>query len=203
MDLEPKENQLSDPPSQVASEVLVNPEKLEESALLAIAAVSSLTEECRRQVIDLRLVQSILNALPHKSVAVRIAACKCARSLSRSVKNLRTSLMDAGFAQPLFNLLFDNDLEVQITTSATICNIVLDFSPMKRIVIERGGSQQLVKLIHSTHLDLRLNAVWALKNMIFQADLETKKGVMAHLGWPALVAYVVLLLFSLIGVGLD
>ncbi len=96
--------------------------------------------------------------------------------------------MDAGIAQPLFDLLFDDDLEVKITASATLCNIVLDFSPMKRIVIERGGVQQLVKLIQSSNLDLRLNAAWALKNMIFQTDLDTKKGVMSHLGWNNLAA---------------
>ena len=188
LELEPKENQPSDQPAQLIQDAPTNPEKLRESALLAIAAVSSLTEECRRQVIDLRLLPAIMSGLQHKSVAIRVAACKCTRSLSRSVKNLRTNLMDAGIAQPLFDLLFDNDLEVQITASATMCNIVLDFSPMKRIVIERGGVQQLVKLIQSSNLDLRLNAAWALKNMIFQTDLDTKKGVMNHLGWSTLAA---------------
>lgn len=78
---------------------------------------------------------------------------------------------------------------MQILSSATLCNVVLDFSPMKRIVIERGGVKQLVSLVHSTNPDLRLNASWALKNMLFQTDLATKKEVMSHLGWSNLSLY--------------
>lgn len=174
---------------QTQGEVPENAEKLIESTLLAIAAVSSLTEECRRQVIAMKLLPSIVACLENPNVLIRNAACKSSRSLSRSVKNLRTSLMDAGIAQPLFNLLFDNDIQVQITASATLCNIVLDFSPMKKIVIERGGVKQLVSLVQSSNEDLRLNAAWALKNMLFQTDIETKKGVMQHLGWNTLIKY--------------
>lgn len=175
-------------PEISAGEIHANPEKLLESALLAVAAVSSLTEECRKQVIDLKLLPVIMTSLEHQSLHIRAAACKCARSLSRSVKNLRTSLMDAGIAHPLFNLLFDQSTDVQITASATLCNIVLDFSPMKRIVLDRGGIQQLVKLVHSSNLDLRLNAAWALKNILFQTDLDTKKGVLSYLGWDTLLS---------------
>jgi hypothetical protein len=162
------------------------PEILCKSALLAIAAVASLSEECRKQVIELRLLPFIVACLGNHSVAIRSAACKCARSLSRSVKQLRTNLVDAGIALPIFKLLFDANEEVQITASATLCNIVLDFSPMKKIVIENGGVQQLVQLVHSTNQELRLNAAWALKNMLFQSDLDTKKGVMQNLGWETL-----------------
>jgi armadillo repeat-containing protein 8 len=168
------------PESSASSELLCT------SVLLGIAAASSLTEECRKQVIELKLLSYIVTCLRSTNVGVRAAACKCARSLSRSVKQLRTSLVDAGIALPVFHLLFDSDQEVQITASATLCNIVLDFSPMKRIVIENGGVQQLVELVHSSNQELRLNAAWALKNMLFQTDLETKKSVMKHLGWETL-----------------
>ena len=173
---------------EVPTEIPCNPDKLKESILLAIAAVSSQTEECRRQVIDLKLLPTIMAGLENSLEPIRIAACKCTRSLSRSVKNLRTSLMDAGIALPLFNLLYDTSIPVQIIASASLCNIVLDFSPMKRIVIERGGVQQLVKLIKSEHAELRLNAAWARKNMLFQADLEMKRGIMSHLGWSTLLS---------------
>ncbi|KAI8892511.1 armadillo-type protein [Globomyces pollinis-pini] len=161
-------------------------EKTRESVLLALASVTSMTEECRKQVIDLKLLPHIVQFLESKSKKLRIAACQCAKSLSRSVKHLRTSLMDVGIALPLYNLLFDPDLEVQTVASATLCNIVLDFSPMKKIIIERQGVKQLVALIKSPHSELRLNAAWALKNMLYQTDLDTKKGVMTHLSFSYL-----------------
>lgn len=136
------------------------------------------------------LLPIIVHGLKVANSDIRTAACKCARSLSRSVKNLRTSLMDGGIAQPLFELLFDENQQVQIIASATLCNIILDFSPMKQIVIDKGGVQRLIELTRSMNSDLRLNAVWALKNMLFQADLDTKKIVMADLKWRVLFEYI-------------
>lgn len=72
--------------------------------MLAIAAISSLREECRRQVIDAKILPYIVSAMSHKSTGVRAAACQCTRSLSRSVKNLRTNLVDARIAVPLFEV---------------------------------------------------------------------------------------------------
>lgn len=91
---------------------------IQRSALLAISASCSLKEECRKAVMDQGLLPLIVTSLSDPSVGVREAACKCARSLSRSVKNLRTSLMDAGIAQPILHLLNDTNIQVQISASA-------------------------------------------------------------------------------------
>jgi hypothetical protein len=98
--------------------------------------------------------------------------------------------MDSGIADPLFKLLFDLDLQVKIEATATLCNIVLDFSPMKNIVVEKGGVQQLVQLIKSDCDELTLNAAWALKNMLFQANFSTKKKVMENLGFDTLISII-------------
>ena len=99
---------------------------------MAIAAICSLKEECRKQVIDAKVLPHIVSALENPDASIRAAACQCTRSLSRSVKNLRTNLVDAGIAVPLVKLLSDDSMDVQTTASATICNLVLDFSPMKK-----------------------------------------------------------------------
>lgn len=172
--------------SSSTSDVVINPGKLKESVLLAVAAVSSLTEECRRKVVDFKLLPCITACLENSSSFIRIAACKCAKSLSRSARSLRTNLTAAGITLPLFALLLDTNIDVQIAALAAIGNIVLDFSPMKTIAIEKGVLVQLVTLLQSPNQDLRLNATWTLKNMLYQADLDTKKSIILNLGWPNL-----------------
>jgi len=119
-------------------------------------------------------------------VGVRAAACRCTRSISRSVKQLRTSLVDAGIATPLFKLLDDSSLEVQIEASATLCNIVLDFSPMKKEVVEKGGLPRLVALLSSMDPTLRLNALWALKNLAYDSEVKLKESMIKELKFEGL-----------------
>lgn len=146
-----------------------------ESVLFALAACCSIKEECRKQLIEAKVLPVLVKLLEHEDVSIRAASCTCMRSLSRSVKNLRTYLVDAGVALPLVRLLNDSSSQVQTTACATICNIVLDFSPMKKIVLENDGVEKLIELTNGSHdANLRLNAVWALKNLLFQADSAIK-----------------------------
>lgn len=137
-------------------------------------------------MIEEKLLPYIVHGLTISNPFIRAAACNCAKSLSRSVKNLRTHLMDAGIAEPLFNLLFDPEIDVQIKASAALCNIVLDFSPMKDNVIRLGGIRKFIELLNSLNSQLRLNAVWALKNMLFQTTIDIKLAVMKELTWDGL-----------------
>ncbi|KAI8810027.1 armadillo-type protein [Cladochytrium replicatum] len=171
--------------------------KVRRSALLAIAAICYHSEECRKAVIESKVLPHIVAAMYHPAnVGIRAAACQCTRSLSRSVKNLRTALVDSRISLPLISLLADAAHPVvQITACATLCNIVLDFSPMKKTVVDFGGVERLVELVgdgsaedspRSVNGNLRMNAVWALNNLLFNADLEVKQRVMSALGWNTL-----------------
>ncbi|RKP20485.1 ARM repeat-containing protein, partial [Rozella allomycis CSF55] len=181
----------SDAVSKLASIITkateTTPNQLKETCLLAIAAISALREECRKQVIDCKLLPQIVKSLEDEDPSIRAAACQCAKSLSRSVKNLRTNLIDSGIAIPLLKLLNDPSLDVQLTASATICNVVLDFSPMKKIVIENNGVEILVDLLSRvTNSTMKLNVVWALKNLLYQADSTTKQKVISILTFSRL-----------------
>ncbi|KAL1916017.1 uncharacterized protein VTP21DRAFT_6021 [Calcarisporiella thermophila] len=156
-------------------------DRLKRNVLLAIAAVSSLTEECRKQVIEANVLPHIVQNLGDHSASVRAAACHCARSLSRSVKQLRTSLLDAGIAMPILRLLSDSSVDVQVAAAATVSNIVLDFSPMKQAVLENGAIPKLVSLVHEEDDMLRYNALWALKSLLCRAESQVKNMVMQHL----------------------
>ncbi|GET01976.1 armadillo repeat-containing protein 8-like isoform X1 [Rhizophagus clarus] len=161
-------------------------DKLKENALMALAAISSLTDDGRKLVVEAKIIPHIVAAMSHRSYGIRAAACQCTRSLSRSINILRTSLVDAGVATPLFKLLSDDSTDVQATACATLCNLVLDFSPMKKTIMELGGIEKLVELVRSPDNTLRLNAIWALKNLVYQAESDVKETVMKVLTYQTM-----------------
>ena len=73
------------------------------------------------------------NAKDGNPVPVLIAACHAARSMSRSVSVLRTSLIDYGVAKPILALLKHPNMNVQIAATEVLCNLVLHFSPMRDV----------------------------------------------------------------------
>lgn len=72
--------------------------------------------------------------------------------------------------------------------SATALNLTDEPPPftMQQIVLEAGGISQLVSLTQSMDPVLRLNSVWALKNLLFMADSATKQRVMREVGYQTL-----------------
>lgn len=165
-------------------------EKLLENSLLALSCITGRKEECRRQVIDAKILPQIVQSLEHQNVNIRNASCLLVKSLSRSLKNLRTALLDAEIADPLLRLLSDESLEVRTNACAAICNVVMGFSNMKKRVLEWGGVELIVGLVHSMDVSLRNNAVWALKNLLYQSDLNIKVTVMEKLGFPTLMSLI-------------
>lgn len=61
---------------------------------------------------------------------------------------------------------------------------------MQQSVLESGGVSQLVSLTQSMDPVLRLNSVWALRNLLFMADTATKRRVMREVGYPTLAQLV-------------
>jgi len=94
--------------------------------------------------------------------------------------------MDAGVAIPLVKLLSDESIDVQVAATASLCNIVLDFSAMKRMILEKGAIQQIVVKTRSSNNELRLNGVWALKNLVYMANTKIKEAVMMELTYDHL-----------------
>ncbi|CAO3654505.1 unnamed protein product [Mucor hiemalis] len=162
-------------------------EKIKENSLIAIAAATLLKEECRTQAIEAKVLPHVISGLSSKQPNVRLAACQCAKSLSRSVSHLRTSLVDAGVAPPLIKLLYDESLVVQAAACGALCNLVLEFSPMKKSVIEAGAIARFVEYSRSKDTNLQVNGVWALNNLLYKAGLQAKKAVMDVLTYDALI----------------
>ena len=154
--------------------------RLREAALTALAALTYEQDAIRRMLADMdspAILPLVVPALGAAAVGVRVAACRLVRSFSRSVSILRTSLVDAGAANRLVALLKNDEEQDFVKTEviATICNLALKFSPMKTFLIESGGLAKLIELAQREHDEnIRLNALWAIKNVLFSSDTETK-----------------------------
>lgn len=158
-----------------------------ENTLIALAAIASSKDECRKLVIESGVLKVASRLLSSENPALRSASCQCIRSLSRSVKNLRTHLVDACIIDQIIGLLDEKEeVTVRIAACATICNMVLDFSPMKSSVLEKGAVDSILKLLCHQDAGLRLNAVWAMKNLLYMADPKIKESVMSKMTFDLL-----------------
>jgi hypothetical protein len=63
---------------------------------------------------------------------------------------------------------------------------VVDFAIHKSLIVKCGGLKVLVQLSKSMDATLRLNALWALKNLMFLADNVCKEGILLELTTPLL-----------------
>jgi hypothetical protein len=57
---------------------------------------------------------------------------------------------------------------------------------MKETVLKEGGVRRLVELVGSSDSDLRYNALWALKNLLYLADTPIKTATMQLVTYPRL-----------------
>lgn len=161
-----------------------------QGVLVALSELGSRLEDSRRKILSFEPQGPIAAALVHESMGVRIAACNCIKNISRSVKNLRTSLTDEGVVFPLFKLLDDESPAVQVAALSAISNVVLDFTPHKTVFFKCGGVMQLIQLAKSMDPLLRLNAVWALRNLLYLADMSVKRKVMEELTVATLISLI-------------
>ncbi|MQM16565.1 hypothetical protein Taro_049522 [Colocasia esculenta] len=157
-----------------------------QGVLLVLAELCSNLEKCRDQFMSSKVLNVVADALKHDCPNVRIAACTCLTSISRSVKDLLQNLFAGYLAKesiviPLVLLLQDSSSDVQVAALKAICNIVVDFMARKTIFLQSGCVKQLVQLSKSMDCTLRLNAVWALRNMMFHADKIGKEGILSEL----------------------
>ncbi|PWN29672.1 ARM repeat-containing protein [Jaminaea rosea] len=173
--------------------------RLREAVLTALAALSFTRDEIRRQIVDgttPSLLPIVVSCLSSSSLGTRVAACRLVRALSRSIGVLRTSLVDAGVAEKLVEMIKDETLgedgeddELRTQATASICNLVLSFAPMRQTLLDNGGLDRLVSLAKTcTHGPTKLNALWAMKNVLYASELEVKRTVMSKLGFDTLEA---------------
>ncbi|XP_037504417.1 armadillo repeat-containing protein 8 isoform X4 [Rhipicephalus sanguineus] len=164
-------------------------QELRQAAFKAFAALGANDEDIRKKIIETdSLMEHVVSSLSDTNPRVRLAAVRCLHSLSRSVQQLRTTFQDHAVWRPLMRLLHNAPDDILLVASSTLCNLLLEFSPSKehcahlQPILECGAVELLCGLTRRDEPALRLNGVWALMNMAFQADQKIKSQILSTLG---------------------
>jgi len=176
--------------------IAVEDEEKDEEALsamlMALAVLASLREDCRRKVIEAPYLLNKLVLLLKAKKAV-LPTCQLIRSLSRSVRSLRTTILDAGLVPLVLTLLKDEvrqESPLLISLCAVLCNLVLDFSPVKTLIA--NDTILLSKLVRlacsSSSSELKSNILWALKNLLYLADPTIKAALLGQFNPQELIS---------------
>uniref|UniRef100_A0A2R9B657 Armadillo repeat-containing protein 8 n=1 Tax=Pan paniscus TaxID=9597 RepID=A0A2R9B657_PANPA len=145
--------------------------ELRQAAFKLYASLGANDEDIRKKIIETEnMMDRIVTGLSESSVKVRLAAVRCLHSLSRSVQQLRTSFQDHAVWKPLMKVLQNAPDEILVVASSMLCNLLLEFSPSKEPILESGAVELLCGLTQSENPALRVNGIWALMNMAFQAE---------------------------------
>ncbi|XP_029462041.1 armadillo repeat-containing protein 8 isoform X2 [Rhinatrema bivittatum] len=153
--------------------------ELRQAAFKLYASLGANDEDIRKKIIETEnMMDRIVNGLSESSIKVRLAAVRCLHSLSRSVQQLRTSFQDHAVWKPLMKVLQNAPDEILVVASSTLCNLLLEFCPSKEPILESGAIELLCSLTQSENPALRVNGIWALMNMAFQAEQKIKTDIL-------------------------
>lgn len=181
-----EENMANSSDNMIDNEINDNLMNLRASALNAIAALTNDFDAARDAVIGKNLLNAIVEALALDNFKIVDASVRCIQSLSRSVKILRRDMFDKSIGKRVLALLRSERLDIQRSASAALCNLVPDFSPVRGVIVENGGIDVVIGLLESRDLEVRKNCLWALKNLLYKADLKMKNSVLSKLGSDSL-----------------
>jgi len=159
--------------------------EMRRAAFKVFASLGANDEDIRKKIIDTEpLMEAVVTALEDSDPRVQMAAIRCLHSLSRSVQLLRTTFQDHTVWEPLMKILSQPNGKVEslVVASSTLCNLLLEFSPSKERILESGAVDLLCSLTQKYDPSLRLNGVWGLMNMAFQAEQRIKSQIMTTLG---------------------
>lgn len=158
--------------------------RMKEAALKCFSSLAAQDEEVRKKIIDTESLMLItLNCLSDENPKVKLAALRCLHSLSRSVRQLQTAFQDHLVWVPLRGVLLSTtDDSILSVVSSTLCNLLLEFSPSKPHFLDERVVETLCALTKKEEDGLRLNGIWALMNMTFQAEQRVNLQILSCLG---------------------
>ncbi|XP_033728549.1 armadillo repeat-containing protein 8-like isoform X2 [Pecten maximus] len=157
--------------------------ELKQAAFKAFASLGANDEEIRKKIIETEnLMDHIIVGVTSEDMKVKGAAIRCLHSMSRSVQQLRTTFQDHSVWKPLMSIIQYCPEDLLGVASSTMCNLLLEFSPGKESILESGAIEILVGLTTRVEPELRLNGIWGLMNMAFQAEHKVKTQIIDKVG---------------------
>ncbi|XP_044767102.1 armadillo repeat-containing protein 8-like [Coccinella septempunctata] len=155
-----------------------------QAAFRVFASLAANDEDIRKRIIDTKcLMEKIMEGLQDENKDIILAAVRCLHSLSRSVQQLRTTFQDHSVWKLLMPILIDySSTELLTAASSALCNLLLEFSPAKEPMVQQGIITILAELVTKPEPSIRLNGIWALMNLAFQAEQRVKSSILNSLG---------------------
>ncbi|KAG8811443.1 hypothetical protein FRC18_003508, partial [Serendipita sp. 400] len=156
------------------------------------------------------LARSIL----HPHLGVRFSSLQLVRALTRSLAVLRTGLVDTEIPNKVIQVIgrFDKEAEtaekaddtnrpemdapegedtehraVVMAALMSMCNLLNDYAPFREEIVKSGAIKHLVQHTRSRDDDIRLNALWAIRNALCNAKHSEIVEIMDSLGWDHFV----------------
>lgn len=159
--------------------------ELVHATLNLLSRVMVLNDDARTQCLDNRLLQIVFVVLGWKhTVRPRLAACRFLRALSRSVAVLYRGLIPIPLLNECLKVVEDSEENVELRSEAlaVLCNCVLEFSAVRKYLLRMHLQDLAVGLLAAEDADLRLNAVWLLTHIAYNAPRKFKKSMTLQLG---------------------
>ncbi|KIW12265.1 hypothetical protein PV08_09541 [Exophiala spinifera] len=165
--------------------------------LQALAAIAPFDDDYRRAICDQGVLHYLVLSLElyqieniddpemeitGNSAPVIMAACGIVRVLTRSVKALRTKIIEAEVTKPIIKLMNSTNPEVRIAATQVLANLAIDFSPVKESVGDPNVVKKLCEQAHSANARLRFESLWALKQLVCNSSRKLKQDVVDELG---------------------
>ena len=156
-----------------------------------LAQASSLKEEARKKITDSKeltiYIDIISDTSNHSSLLLSCALLFL--SLSRGNISIKKTLLDYDITHLLFKLSAHPKVDIQIQSTSSLCNFLLENSNSNTEIVECVN--RLMKIFKTTtHKKIRLNAVFALKNVLYSlnSNFEMKKSLMKKITYETLLS---------------
>ncbi|CAF1187409.1 unnamed protein product [Rotaria sordida] len=151
--------------------------KIRSSSLTLLAVLSSHHEDIKKRIAEQEnLISTAIEYCRSSHLSLQLAALRFFHGLSRSVHQLRTTFNDT-ICDILLDAIKSSDLSIVKISSCVISNIVLEFSTCRTRLLSGGILEILFNLLTHTDHELRINSIWALRNLSYLSVLQIKQDI--------------------------